>query len=132
MCRTTLPAPNLLRRPGLALEAARIRRGPAVPRPGLGTRGTRPVCRGLSGLLHELIEVRSRGYALSIGRTEPELAAVGASVGTLANGASFALSLSATSFRAGDLQGTTVVSLFQVACGRVRNKLDSLGFDPAS
>ncbi|MGB9034883.1 MAG: hypothetical protein WCC45_10220 [Paeniglutamicibacter sp.] len=52
--------------------------------------------------------------------------------GALANGASFALSLSAPIFRAWDLQGTTVASLLHVACGQVRNEWDSLGVNPAS
>jgi IclR family acetate operon transcriptional repressor len=86
---------------------------------------------GLARLLHELAEVRTRGYALNIGRTEPELAAVGAPVGILANGTSFALSLSAPISRAGDLQGTRVVSLLQATCQQVRKELNNLDRDPA-
>lgn len=82
---------------------------------------------GLAGLLHELAEARTRGYALNIGRAEPELAAVGAPVGPLASGTSFALPLSAPISRAGDLQGVDVIRVLRAACGRVRAALEALG-----
>ena len=95
-------------------------------------RGARDLdAAGLGRLLHELAEVRTRGYALNIGRTEPDLAAVGAPVGPLANGTWFALSLSAPISRAGELQRAEVVSLLQATCRQVRDALDTLGNDPA-
>lgn len=80
---------------------------------------------GLAHLLSELAQVRARKYAINIGRTEPELAAIGAPVGPLANGKSFALSLSAPISRAGDLQGARVVSLLLAACAGIRGALDT-------
>lgn len=95
-------------------------------------RGARDLdAAGLARLLHELAEVRARGYALNIGRTEPELAAVGAPVRVLANGASFALSLSAPISRAGDLQGATAISLLQAACRQVHKELNAFVVSPA-
>lgn len=94
-------------------------------------RGNELDAGSLAQLLSELGQVRARNYAINIGRAEPELAAICAPVGVLANGRSFALSLSTPISRAQDLQGSKVISLPQAACGHVRDAVDALGGDVA-
>lgn len=77
----------------------------------------------LQQLLAELTQVRTRGYSLNLGRTEHELAAVGAPIGSPEPYKALAISLSAPFSRAEELQSPRVVSLLHAACDRIRTEL---------
>lgn len=80
---------------------------------------------GLQQLLGELAQIRTKKYAINIGRTEPELAAIGAPIGILERHQTLAISLSAPIFRAQNLQSPKVVSLLQSTCREIRDSLDT-------
>lgn len=80
---------------------------------------------GLAQLLSELAQVRARKYAINIGRTEPELAAIGGYIGIFEQHRTLALSLSAPISRAQSLLSPHVVSLLNSVCGDIRDALDT-------
>lgn len=77
----------------------------------------------LPHLFTELSQVRARGYALNLGRTEHELAAVGAPVRLSGQHRALAISLSAPLSRAEELQSPRVVSLLIGACEQIGTAL---------
>ena len=77
----------------------------------------------LQHLFSELAQVRTRGYSLNLGRTEHELAAIGAPVGLPGQQRALAISLSAPLSRAEELQSPLVVSLLNGACDRISTDL---------
>lgn len=70
----------------------------------------------LDQLLNELEAVRRQGYAANLGRTEPDLAAVGAPVRAPHTPATLALSISAPLSRAAQLQDPAVTGALAKAC----------------
>ncbi|MBV1777682.1 hypothetical protein KRR55_01000 [Paeniglutamicibacter sp. ABSL32-1] len=68
--------------------------------------------------------MQERGYALNIGLTEPDLAAVGAAVGQANRPRVLALSLSVPISRAEALQRPYVISNLLASCRGIRNELN--------
>ncbi len=87
--------------------------------------GNRLSAEELKALQEELAQVRARGYALNLARTEPDLAAIGAALGPLACGRSLALSLSAPITRAAELQQPRVIADLVAACEAIRRDLNA-------
>lgn len=81
-------------------------------------------------LLSELGEVRRRGFAVNLGRTEPDLAAVGAALAPDNHPAVLALSISAPLSRAALIQAPAVTEALRAACAELADSLASSGLLP--
>ena len=78
-------------------------------------------------LLTELSEVRRRGFAVNLGRTEPDLAAVGAPLASRNGPAILALSVSAPLSRAQQIQDPAATEALLVCCAALRLELETHG-----
>jgi len=94
--------------------------------------GHRMAAAELKALQEELAETRTRGYALNLGRTEADIAAVGAPLGGTGRTATLALSISAPLSRAGDIQQPRVIEALHTACAAIRHDLDAAGPVPSA
>lgn len=86
----------------------------------------------LRALQHELAEARARGFAINLGHTEADLAAVGAPLSPAGRPATLALSISSPLSRAGDIQQPPVIAALHATCRAVLQELESEGLLPAS
>ncbi|MBD7993975.1 IclR family transcriptional regulator [Arthrobacter sp. Sa2CUA1] len=75
----------------------------------------------------ELRDVRSRGFAVNLGRTEPDLAAVGAPLASGNRPAALALSISAPLSRARQIQDPAAVEALLTCCAALRLELETQG-----
>ena len=78
-------------------------------------------------LLTELREVRRQGYAVNLGRTEPDLAAVGAPLSSGNRPATLALSVSAPLSRAQQIQDPAATEALLACCTALRLELETHG-----
>ena len=85
--------------------------------------GNRPAPAALDALQLELAGIRKRGYAVNLGRTEADIAAVGAAVGLTAKGATLALSISAPLSRASEIQSPESIRALLDTCEAIRREL---------
>ncbi|MET1154425.1 IclR family transcriptional regulator C-terminal domain-containing protein [Arthrobacter sp.] len=85
----------------------------------------------LAGLQRELEEARTRGYAVNLGRTEPDLAAVGAPLAIAGRPAALAVSISAPLSRGGDIQQPAIIEALHATCEAVMRDLHAEGVPPA-
>ena len=86
----------------------------------------------LEGLQRELAEARTLGYAVNLGRTEADLAAVGAPLATAGRPAALAISISSPLSRAGDIQQPEVIQALHATCEAVLRELHADGVLPAA
>jgi IclR family transcriptional regulator, acetate operon repressor len=85
----------------------------------------------LEGLQRELAEARTRGYAVNLGRTEPDLAAVGTPLATAGRPAALAVSISSPLSRGGDIQQPVVIEALHATCEAVMRDLQAEGVPPS-
>ena len=85
----------------------------------------------LEGLQRELAEARARGFAVNLGRTEPDLAAVGAPLATTGHPTALAISISSPLSRGGDIQKPVVIAALHATCEAVMHDLQAEGAPPA-
>ncbi|MGJ9404204.1 IclR family transcriptional regulator [Arthrobacter sp. KK5.5] len=81
--------------------------------------GNRLAPAELETLQRELATIRARGYAVNLGRTEADIAAVGAVVGRTPRGSTLALSVGAPLSRAADIQADDAVAHLLATCSAV-------------
>jgi IclR family acetate operon transcriptional repressor len=86
----------------------------------------------LKGLQRELADARARGYAINLGRTEADLAAVGAPLASADRPATLAISISSPLSRAGDIQQQEVIQALRATCEAVLRDLQAEGVIPAA
>lgn len=77
----------------------------------------------LEGLRRELAETRARGHSLNLGRTEPEIAAVGMALALPDRPGTLAVTLSAPISRAAALERPEALRPLQAACEALRHEL---------
>jgi DNA-binding IclR family transcriptional regulator len=77
----------------------------------------------LADLRRELAEVRGRGYSRNLGRTEPEIAAVGVALALPGRPGTLAVTLSAPISRAAALERPETVAALEAACSALRVEL---------
>ncbi|MGW6172390.1 IclR family transcriptional regulator [Arthrobacter sp. NPDC055138] len=85
----------------------------------------------LEGLQRELAAARKRGYAVNLGRTEADLAAVGAPLATTDRPAALAVSISSPLSRGGDIQKPQVIQALHATCEAVLADLQAEGALPS-
>jgi DNA-binding IclR family transcriptional regulator len=87
----------------------------------LGGQGLTPA--ELADLRGELAGIRARGYSLNLGRTEPEIAAVGTALALPERPGTLAVTLSAPISRAAALELPETVAALHATCAALRHEL---------
>jgi DNA-binding IclR family transcriptional regulator len=84
----------------------------------------------LKDLQRELAEARARGYAVNLGRTEADLAAVGAPLASADRPATLAVSITSPLSRAAAIQQPAVIQALHATCEAVLRDLQAEGVLP--
>jgi len=84
----------------------------------------------LGNLQQELAEARVRGYAVNLGRTEADLAAVGAPLAATGRAAALAVSISSPLSRGAEIQQPEVITALHATCQAVLRDLQAEGTLP--
>ncbi|TJY69089.1 IclR family transcriptional regulator [Arthrobacter sp. CAU 1506] len=86
----------------------------------------------LDKLQQELTEARERGYAVNLGRTEADLAAVGAPLATTGRAAALAISITSPLSRGAEIQQPEVITALHATCQAVLRDLQAEGALPTA